>query len=117
MTYYKLSKAQKEEIRRLTQRANRRILGAHKQYAKAGKEIAPREVTGGIQTRDQWETQQNPLSRSTRFASEKEYKDRMKFLRTFDRGPASRPTMTQYTKIQKTKVKTAVKYALGVDPG
>jgi hypothetical protein len=48
-TYHKLDKAQKEEVRRLTQLANRRIAAARKAFAKEGMSIAPKAVTGGIQ--------------------------------------------------------------------
>mgnify|MGYP000977370263 CR=1 FL=1 len=113
----KLTQHQKEEIRRLTQRANRRIIGAYKEYAKYGREIPPAKVTGGIQTREQWETSSLPLSRSTQFATKAEYQERIRFLRTFDMGQASRPTMTEYTKIEREKIRVAMRHILGTDPG
>lgn len=113
----KLTQRQKEEIRRLTQRANRRIIGAYKEYAKHGREIPPAKVTGGIQTREQWETSSLPLSRSTQFATNAEYRERLRFLRSFDMGPASRPTMTEYTNIEREKIRVAMRHTLGTDPG
>lgn len=113
----KLTERQKDEIRRLTQRANRRIIGAYKEYAKHGREIPPAKVTGGIQTREQWETTSLPLSRSTQFATNAEYRERLRFLRSFDMGPASRPTMTEYTNIEREKIRVAMRHTLGTDPG
>lgn len=113
---FELTKQQKEEVRRLTQRANRRIAGAIKEYEKHGREVAPFEVTGGVQTKGQFETKQKPLSRTVKFETKKEYKDRLNFLRGFeDKGPGARPTMTEYKKVQKAKVREAVKTSLGVD--
>lgn len=112
-----LTKRQKEELRRLTQRANRRIQGAFKEYAKHGREIPPRAVTGGIQTREQWETATAPLSRSTQFATRAEYRERLRFLKSFDAGVASRPTMTEYARIEREKVRVAMRHILGTDPG
>lgn len=101
--YIKLTNEQKDEIRRLTQLANRRIESFHKEYAKLGKEIIPFEVSGGIQTKDQWETKKYALSRSTRFTSEREYYRRLKFLRSFE-NPVIRQTVTEYTKSQQEKL-------------
>ena len=111
----KLSNKQKEEIRRLTQKANRRIIQAHKQYNKAGLEIAPREVVGDFQTSDTWETKGYPLSRSTSFKTSKEYSERIRFLRSFDggRNRSARPTMTEYTEIQRFKVLKGVETSFG----
>ena len=41
-----LNPAQKEEIRRLTQLANRRIKNVDKAYAKEGKSVLPKELVG-----------------------------------------------------------------------
>lgn len=108
----KLTAKQKEEIRRLTQKANRRITAFHKAYAKEGLTIAPYEPTGGIQTKAQWETKKYPLSRSTRFTSIEEYRKRLKFLRSFDRE-VERPNLTQYTRAQQGKTVQAVETSLG----
>lgn len=114
----KLTERQKDEIRRLTQKANRRILQAFKEYEKHGREIPPAKVTGGIQTREQWETPTLPLSRSTKFRTYAEYRERLRFLRSFgDMGQASRPTMTEYTKIEREKIRVAMRHILGTDPG
>lgn len=111
---YRLSKKQREELRRLTQKVNRRILQAEKIYRKEGRRILPQEVVGKYQTREQWELPSRPLSRSVQFRSKEEYLERIRFLRSFE-GKAARPTMTEFTKYQREKVKEAVKTSLGVD--
>lgn len=107
---YELTAEQKEEIRRLTQLANRRIKAFTKEYEKYGLEIIPHEVSGGIQLRDQWHTPKTPLSRSVRFSTEREYRERLRFLRTFEQ---IRPNVTQFTKIQQRKTIDAVTSSLG----
>ena len=115
MGKFELTPRQKDEIRRLTQKANRRIKQAFKEYQKAGKEIAPFEVTGGIQLKSQWETPKNPLSRSVSFPSRSAYLERLKFLKQFDiplsKGGA--PTMTQYTEMQRFKTLKAIESSFG----
>ena len=115
MGKFELSARQKDEIRRLTQKANRRIKQAYREYKKAGREIAPFEVTGGIQLKSQWETPKNPLSRSVSFSSKSAYIERLKFLKQFDiplsKGGA--PTMTQYTEMQRFKTLKAIESSLG----
>ena len=44
--YVKLTSAQKDEIRRLTQLANRRIKFALKEYERSGGTVLPKEVVG-----------------------------------------------------------------------
>lgn len=115
MGKFELTARQKDEIRRLTQKANRRIKQAYREYKKAGREIAPFEVTGGIQLKSQWETPKNPLSRSVSFSSKSEYIERLTFLKQFDR-PLSKggaPTMTQYTEMQRFKTLKAIESSLG----
>lgn len=114
---FRLTERQKDEIRRLTQLANRRIRAAQRQYEKVGKMVAPREVVGHIQSKADWHTPKTPLSRSVVFESEEEYKRRLKFLRSFDpKAPGiTKPTMTQYTKIQRSKTAMAVQSSLGVE--
>lgn len=115
MGKFELTARQKDEIRRLTQKANRRIKQAYREYKKAGREIAPFEVTGGIQLKSQWETPKNPLSRSVSFSSKSAYLERLKFLKQFDipfsKGGA--PTMTQYTEMQRFKTLKAIESSLG----
>ncbi len=110
-----LTVRQKEEIRRLTQKANRRIKQAHREYNKAGREIAPYDVTGGIQVKSQWETGKNPLSRSISFSSKSEYSQRLAFLKQFDRPlqKGGAPTMSQYTEMQRYKTLKAMESSLG----
>src|SRR5699024_1730038 len=110
MSKFKLTKKQKDEIRRLTQLANRRIRTAEKQYREQGMMVAPRDVVGHVQTKDRWHTKTTPLSRSVVFESEQAYKEQLRLLRSFDpKSPGqTRPTMTQYTKVQRTKTAQAV---------
>ena len=113
MAKFKLTPEQKDEVRRLTQKANRRILSFYREYQKHGLEILPKEPTAGIQTKLQWETRKYPLSRSVVFKSEKEYRERMKLLRSFD--SPQRETLTQYTKAQRTKTRQAMVNTIGKD--
>ena len=118
MPKFKLTANQKEEIRRLTQLANRRIKTAEKQYREAGKVVAPREVVGHIQTRQQWHTKNTPLSRSVVFESQQDYERQLRFLRSFDpkeRG-YTKPTTTEYTQTQRTKTARALESSLGTTP-
>lgn len=119
MGQWQLTDRQKDEIRRLTQLANRRIRSATKQYEAEGQEIVPREVAGHIQTRDKWHSDKNPLSRSVKFESKEAYKERLEFLRSFDPKSKSRQeqkkTITEYKKIQQEKTLSAVETSLGVD--
>ena len=57
--YIKLTAQQKDEIRRLTQLANRRIRNAFKAYEKEGKRVVPLEIVGKpeLQTREGWHTE------------------------------------------------------------
>src|SRR5690625_1435239 len=116
MSKFKLTAKQKDEIRRLTQLANRRIRTAEKQYREQGKLVAPRDVVGHVQTKDKWHTDKTPISRSVVFESEKDYKEQLRFLKSFDPKSTgqARPTMTQYTKIQRDKTARAVESSLGV---
>ena len=120
MTKYKLTAEQKDEIRRLTQLANRRIRTAERQYRQAGKMVLPREVVGHIQTKDRWHTPNTPISRSVVFDSKEDYQRQLRFLRSFDpKAPGSpqqkKLTMTDYTKIQRAKTAQAMQSSLGID--
>jgi methionine synthase II (cobalamin-independent) len=110
--YVDLTKEQKEEIRRLTQFANRRIASAFKEYEKAGLKLAPADVTGGIQTRQQWDSEKYAISRSVKFASQKEYREQLHWLRQFEH---MRPSMTEYTKFQREKTLAGVETSFGTD--
>lgn len=112
---------EREEIRRLTQLANRRIETATKAYEKAGLKTVPSILTGGKQLKEQWLTEKRALSRRVVFESEKEYKQHLEFLRSFDpkdkKGRREkRPTMTQYAKIQQQKTLEAIENVLGISP-
>lgn len=111
-TLYKLTQEQRAEHKRLTQFANRRIMAFTKEYEKKGLEIIPHSVSGGIQTRDQWHSEKMPMSRSIKFASEKAFKEHMRFLKTFE-NPTIRENVTDYTKSQRTKTLLAVQTATG----
>src|SRR5699024_3691972 len=109
----KLTAAEKDEIRRLTQFANRRIKAAHKAYVKEGKMVLPREVVGDIQLKQDWHTASTPLSRSVVFADRTDYLKRLRFLQSFERR---RPTITQYTESSKERTLNALETSLGEVP-
>ena len=111
-TYIKLSSDQKNELRRLTQKANRRISAFAKEYEKKGLTIIPREVSGGIQHKSQWATDKYAISRSTKFETERAFREHMRWLRQFDNANI-RPTVTEYKKVQQRKLKQAVETSLG----
>ena len=117
MTVYKLTPEEKNELRRLTQLANRRIKAFMVEYEKAGLSIIPKEVSGGIQTRQQWATEKYAISRSTKFANEEAFRAHLRWLRQFEK-PAIRPTLTEYTKVQRKKTIEAYKTIMGdIDEG
>lgn len=105
-----LSKAQKEEIRRLTQLANRRIKAAHRAYEKAGHSVVPKEVAGNHQIKEQWNTKSTPLSRSVKFESQQAYRKHLNYLRSFE---VSRPGIKEYTSVQHDKTIQAVETSIG----
>ena len=113
----KLSVREKDNFRRLTQKANRRIKMATKQYEKEGLSVLPKKLTGGlIQHRSEWQTKKNPLSRSfTRFKTKREFNQYVNKLRQFD-IPDSKggvPTYTEYQSIGAMKMKQALDTSLG----
>lgn len=108
--YVKLTPQQKDEIRRLTQLANRRIKAAERAYSKAGHRVIPREIAGDYQVKERWATKNTPISRSVKFESQKEYRKQLQFLRSFE---VTRPGIKEYTNIQREKVGMAVKSSLG----
>lgn len=109
---YRLTPSQKDEIRRLTQLANRRIKAAERAYRKEGKMVLPREIVGDYQTKESWATEKTPISRSVVFESREDYLRQLKFLRSFER---ERPGIKEYTRIQRQKTLEAVESSLGVD--
>ena len=115
---YNVPMDHRKEYKRLVQKVNRRIASAMAAYEKEGRTIAPVEVTGGIQVREQWNTSKYAISRSTKFASEAEYKKMMKHLKSFDlpNSKGGRPTIQEYTKVQGVKIQKAIETATGGDP-
>ena len=114
--YVNLSAQQKDEIRRLTQLANRRIKFAEKEYKRSGGSVLPREVVGDLQIKEKWATPTTPISRSVRFESEKDYRKQLQFLRSFDPKASSqgaRPSISQYTLIQRDKTRNAIETSFG----
>lgn len=111
----------REEIRRLTQLANRRIRTTAKQYERAGKRVLPSEVVGNrpnLQHRGGWHTPNTPLSRSIVFDSEKEFRKHLRFLQSFDpkiSGRSARPTISEYTRTQRSKTAQAIESSLGME--
>ena len=116
--YVKLTAQQKDEIRRLTQLANRRIKFAEKEYKRSGGTVLPREVVGDLQIREKWATPNTPISRSVKFESEKDYRKQLQFLRSFDpkasKGGA-RPSISQFTMVQRHKTMDALETSFGID--
>lgn len=108
----KLTPKQKDEVRRLTQLANRRIKAAEKAYRKAGHDIVPREVAGRHQIRERWATKSTPISRSVRFEDEQAYRKQLKYLRSFE---MEKPGIKEYTRVQRTKTAEAIETSLGQD--
>lgn len=108
----KLTATQKDEIRRLTQLANRRIRNAEKAYRKEGLTVLPSEIVGDYQIKEKWATSTTPISRSVKFESKQAYKKQLKFLKSFENY---RPGIREYTDIQKTKTLMAVETSLGVE--
>jgi len=110
--HLQLNAAQKEEIRRLTQLANRRIRAAEKTYRKEGLKVLPREVVGEYQIKEKWASSKNPISRSIKFVGQKEYRQQLQMLQRFER---SMPSITDYTKVQRDKTRQAIETSLGTD--
>lgn len=109
---YRLTQDQKNELRRLTQKANRRIKAYMKEYEKEGLTIIPFEESGGIQTKEQWATERTPISRSTKFGSEQAFKKHMAWLKQFD-NPAKTQPVSEYTKAQRKKTIKAIETSIG----
>ena len=107
---YKLTVSQKDEIRRLTQLANRRITAARRVYEKEGKKLLPRAIVGKYQTKKQWATSSTPISRSVNFKSEKAYRQHLKDLKRFEKD---RPGIREYTRVQRNKATEAVRSTIG----
>lgn len=112
-SYYKLTQAQKNEVRRLTQLANRRIKAFTREFEKEGKEITPLQPTGGIQTRQQWHSEKTPISRSVKFTSEKAFKEHMRWLKSFE---FQRENVSEFKQTEKIKLKRALYTAVGDIP-
>jgi hypothetical protein len=116
--YIALNEAQKEEIRRLTQLANRRIVTATNAYRKAGKDTVPKEMVGPYQIKEDWHTPTMPMSRSTKFETAAAHRAHVKFLQSFDEKAKgeTRPGIREYTRVQREKTIMAVESSLGVEP-
>lgn len=106
----RLTAAQKDEVRRLTQLANRRIKAAERAYSKEGLEVLPSDVVGRYQTKESWNTESTPISRSVKFESPEDYRRQLHFLRGFEQ---QRPGIKEYSEIQRNKTNVAVSTALG----
>ena len=105
----KLSASQKDEIRRLTQQANRRIASYLKTYQKAGYNVIPKEVVPGfdIQAKKQFQTSKYALSRSVKFETQEDYERHIKKLQRFDKdykGADKALTQKEYTKLNRVKM-------------
>ena len=113
---FKASKGQADLLRRLTQKANRRITQAFKIYEETGKYRIPGAITGGrITTKDDWSSEKYPLSRKITFDSEASFQKHLEWLQRFDLPEArgGLPTMTESQHIQGNKILKAMQTALG----
>lgn len=106
-----LTPRQKDEIRRLTQFANRRILAVAREYKYAGKDVLPRELVGDYQIKEKWHATKTPISRSVKFDSMQDYRRQLKKLRSFE---FEKDDIWTYTRVQREKVLQAVESSLGV---
>ena len=109
---FSLSHAQKDELRRLTQFANRRILAVAREYQYAGKDVLPRELVGEYQIKEKWHSGKTPISRSVKFDSMQDYRKQLNKLRSFE---VQKDDIWTYTRVQKTKTLKAMETALGVE--
>lgn len=110
-----LTPRQKDEVRRLTQLANRRIKAAERAYRREGMVVLPQDVVGHYQIKERWHTPSTPISRSVRFESVQDYRRHLRFLRSFEH---MRPGIQEYTRVQREKTLEAVETSLGIDvPG
>ena len=118
--YIQLSPAEKEEIRRLTQKANRRINSFLKTYEQAGYKVIPKEVTAGfnVQSKQQFQTDNYAISRSVKFESRADFKKHINMLKKFEPGRAdSVPTVREYNRVNRSKLLQAIETAgAKVDP-
>ena len=113
MAKVKLTDRQKDEIRKLTQFANRRIKRAFKEYEDAGRTVVPTDLTGFLNTRDEWHTATTPLSRSVVFESEQEYRHTINRLRQFRH---TAPDIQTWTDDQRVVTLSGLETALGDVP-
>ena len=113
MAKVKLTDRQKDEVRKLTQFANRRIKRAFKEYEASGKTVVPTDLTGFLNTRDEWHTASTPLSRSVVFESEQEYRRTINRLRQFRH---TAPDIQTWTDDQRVVTLSGLETALGQVP-
>lgn len=114
MAKVELTPSQKDEIRRLTQLANRRIKYTEKAYSAEGKLTLPRELVGDFQIREKWQTKANPLSRSVKFETTEAYNAQLKMLREFE---TKKIGIKEYTAVQRVKTLEAIQTSLGIEEG
>ena len=107
-----LTHAQKDEIRRLTQFANRRILAVAREYKYGGKDLLPRELVGDYQIKEKWHTNKTPISRSVKFDSLQDYRRQLNKLRSFE---VQKDDIWTYTRVQREKTLKAMETSLGVE--
>lgn len=107
-----LTPRQKDELRRLTQFANRRIIAVEQAYKRAGKDVLPRELVGDYQVKEKWHTAKTPISRSVKFDSMQDYRRQLNKLRSFE---IQRDDIWTYTRVQKEKTLQAIESALGIE--
>lgn len=105
-----LTPAQKDEIRRLTQFANRRILAVAREYKYGGMDVLPRELVGEYQIKEKWFSEKTPISRSVKFDSMQDYRRQLNKLRAYE---VQRDDIWTYTRVQKEKTLQAMESSLG----
>ena len=110
MARVNLTARQKDEIRKLTQFANRRIKRAFKEYEEGGRTVVPMDLTGFLNTRDEWHTENTPLSRSVVFESEQEYRRTINRLRQFRH---TAPDIKTWTDDQRSVTLSGLESSLG----
>ena len=108
----KLTDAQKNELRRLTQFAKRRILAVAREYKYAGKDVLQRELVGEYQIKEKWHTTKTPISRSVKFDSMADYRRQINKLRTYE---VEKDDIWTYTRVAKNKTLQAMETALGIE--
>lgn len=109
---YRVPADQESEYRRLVQKANRRVQAYMEEYEEEGRDIVPADVAPGRQTREQWDTENTPFSRSLYFESEEDYLEKLQQLKDIEQAE----TKTKFAKTQRNKLEKAIETIIGEVP-